>query len=71
MIFDIEDIKMEIDDESCYNLQSQIKRAESDEESNEASDKESDEESDEEPEEPETGSQLPIIIDDDFDLKDL
>jgi len=29
------------------------------------------EESDEEPEEPETGLQLPIIIDDDFDLEDL
>jgi hypothetical protein len=70
-IEDIEDIKdneMEIDDEPRYNLRSQVKRTESDEESmNEASD----EESDEEPEEPETGSQLPIIIDDDFDLEDL
>ena len=58
-IEDIEDIEMEIDDEPRYNLRSQVKRAESDEES------------DEEPEEPETGSQLPIIIDDDFDLEDL
>ena len=67
-IEDIEDNEMEIDDEPRYNLRSQVKRAESDEESmNEASD----EESDEEPEEPETGSQLPIIIDDDFDLEDL
>ena len=70
-IEDIEDIKdneMEIDDEPRYNLRSQVKRTESDEESmNEASD----EESDEEPEEPKTGSQLPIIIDDDFDLEDL
>jgi hypothetical protein len=70
-IEDIEDIKdneMEIDDEPRYNLRSQVKRTECDEESmNEASD----EESDEEPEEPETGSQLPIIIDDDFDLEDL
>src|SRR5213082_2333709 len=75
-IEDIEDIEMEIDDEPRYNLRSQVKRAESDEESmNEASDEESDEESDkesdEEHEEPETGSQLPIIIDDDFDLEDL
>ena len=42
---DIEDIEMEIDDEPRYNLRSQIKRAESDEESmNEASDEESNEE---------------------------